>query len=206
MKFILKAGILLFTLAVPVFIWLFLKNFGQNQYEVPVYYTQGIDSLAYCESDTGVHQVPEFSLTSLAGEDIDQQFLDNQLTVTYILPEVCDEDCQLVMEEMARLQDVFSDEENFKMLTIGRDPASLKQMAERYNRRTDKWFFLYGSRDSLQELSSCGFVLSREESAKVTLVLTDEFRRIRGYYEGNSPEEADRLILEMKILLYLLDA
>jgi protein SCO1/2 len=205
MKSGLKAGILLMTLAIPVFIWLFLKNFGSNQYEVPVFYQNGIDSLEQCKSGDETYQVrlPEMRLVK-TGELKPPNM--QGLTVTYLLPDDCGQHCELVLEEMARLQDVFSDDEQFSMLTIGSSSTILADLSERYNRKEEKWRFFSVGAQELEELRQCGFVLQGKDQPFTKLVLTDQENRIRGYYDGNDPEEADRLILEIKILLYTLSS
>lgn len=48
-----------------------------------------------------------------------------------------------------------------------------------------------------EEIYACDFFLKKPWSA----LLLDDQRRIRGYYDLNSREEIDRLIVELKILL-----
>ena len=49
-----------------------------------------------------------------------------------------------------------------------------------------------------RQLLHCGFVADSDYQ----LVLVDQLSRIRGYYPAEDWEEVDRLILEIKILLY----
>lgn len=57
--------------------------------------------------------------------------------------------------------------------------------------------FLKGQADYLNELLSCELLLK----SPWRVVLIDDQRRIRGYYDPEDRDEMDRLIVELKILL-----
>lgn len=57
--------------------------------------------------------------------------------------------------------------------------------------------FLTGEDDYLNGILTCDLFLQNPWS----IVLLDDQRRIRGYYDPTSREEVDRLIVELKILL-----
>jgi hypothetical protein len=57
--------------------------------------------------------------------------------------------------------------------------------------------FLSGKDEYLVELYACDLLLKEPW----TTVLVDDQRRIRGYYDPETREEVDRLIVELKILL-----
>ncbi len=57
--------------------------------------------------------------------------------------------------------------------------------------------FLKGERDYLNELLACDLLLK----SPWKVVLIDDQRRIRGYYDPADRDEVDRLIVELKILL-----
>jgi hypothetical protein len=57
--------------------------------------------------------------------------------------------------------------------------------------------FLKGQADYLNELLSCALLLK----SPWKVVLIDDQRRIRGYYDPEDRDEMDRLIVELKILL-----
>lgn len=202
MKFNGKAGILLLLLALPVFIWLFLKFFGQNRFEVPVYYEEGTSQQG-CPDDQQPHVIPPFSLQSLSKDvPATEKMLNGRVSAVFFLNPPCDAACIQVMEELARVQDVFEKQGPVQLITISNFKADARELATRFNSREDRWKFLMGESQEVQDLKRCGFVLTQPPETNPSVVLIDEKRRIRGYYAGTDPEDMDRLILEIRILLY----
>lgn len=200
----LKTGILLLTLAIPVFIWLFLKFFGSNNFELPVYYSQGIDTIAECSSRNKPHTLPDFALTQINGDKLSSQELSDKILLSYFLPEQCEDSCELVLEMLANIQSVLAQEQAFKILVIAGENYSVDELASfqsRFNADAGEWDFVKGEEQKVTYLKKCGFVLSPEQS--YTLILTDSAQRIRGYYNGVDPDEIDRLKGEVKILEYM---
>ena len=199
----LKTGILLLTLAIPVFIWLFLKNFGQNQFALPVYYEESVPDIANCNTLDSPHAVSilkneKNSLPTNNG-------IDQEVSVSYTLPEVCNEDCQLVLEELANLQTIFSDTSDFQILVFASDAYTrqkINKLKERYLANPTTWKFVVLENTSFVQLNRCGFLLSQVDFEQ-PLIMTDTRGRIRGYYGGSDQEEIDRLKGELKILYYM---
>lgn len=203
-----KTGILLLTLAIPVFIWLFLKYFGQNSFDLPVFYTNGIDSLAECGNGPRPHALPSFSLTKTSGDTLTANDFDGDIVISYFLPANCTDSCELVLERLATLQNVFSRQEKFKIVVFAQPVYSLPDVVsleQRFNINPALWNFVIGKDEAqINYLMQCGFVLA--SAPEHMLVLTDAKRRIRGYYQATDPEEVDRLKGEVKILNYMQEA
>ncbi|MEK6478862.1 SCO family protein [Catalinimonas sp. 4WD22] len=200
----LKTGILLLTLAIPVFIWLFLKFFGSNNFDLPVYYSQGIDTIADCSSENKPHTLPDFVLTQINGENLSSEALKGKILLSYFLPEQCEDSCKLVLEMLANIQSVLAQEQAFKILVIAGENYSTDELASfksRFNANAGEWDFLKGEEQKVNYLKKCGFVLSSDQD--FTLILTDSSQRIRGYYNGVDSDEIDRLKGEVKILEYM---
>ena len=201
-----KIGVLALMLALPVLFWLFLKFFGQNQFDIPLYYPNGLDSLANCNNTTAPHQVSQLSLESLQGASVDESALTGQATIVYFLPNDCTNTCLLVLEELAKLQKVFEDQPNVRILAIGdqANQAALQSLSQRFRAQPETWQFLTGSTPNIKW---CQFALPLNNIPIVeTLILVDSDRSIRGYYAGAEPDEIDRLTVEIKILLSNMEA
>ncbi len=205
MNVIRKTGVLLVLLAVPVLLYLFLRNFGQNHYEVPVYYQDGV-AATDCPANDSIHTIPSFSLQQADdSQRLDETDLDNRITAVYLFSMPCDSACQQVMEELARVQDVFEKEETVQLLAVSSSEADvpgLKSLAQKFNSRPARWKFLTGSPEAVQMLRQCGLVLDQQKEVVQPVVLIDGERKIRGYYTGTDAAEIDRLVLEIRILLY----
>jgi len=66
-----------------------------------------------------------------------------------------------------------------------------------------EWTLLSGTEADIDSFSQCELILPRASvPVAESIVLVDEQRRIRGYYQGTSTKEIDRLVAEIKILLY----
>lgn len=203
-----KTGMLLVILAIPVFLWLFLKFFGENRYEVPVYYQEGLH-ITGCPSESKEHTIPAFTLQQAHGEQtISENNLDDQITAVFSFSYPCSAACKEVMEELARVQDAFEEQEMVQILAIDKsssNPEELRELSQTFQSKSERWKFLTGEKATIETLVQCGFVLKEQKELNHPIVLIDGKRRIRGYYAGTDPEEVDRLILEIKILLYTLN-
>jgi protein SCO1/2 len=201
----LKAGILLATLAIPVFIWLFLKNFGQNQFELPVYYEDNLPTITGCDDQETPHKVAFFA--GQTSESTGSGTLSsNKVSVTYLLPEVCENECQLVMEQLANLQTTFSDIPDFQIVVVASqkyyDSDQISSYKNRYLANPQIWKFVLLNADRYDQLYRCEFFLTKNELSQA-LVLTDDAGSIRGYYAGFDSDDIDRLKGELKILFYM---
>lgn len=196
-----KTGVLALMLVLPVLLWLFLKFFGQNQFDIPLYYPNGLDSLAGCNNTTAPHQVSQLSLKNLQSASVDENMLTGQASIIYFLPNNCPDTCLLVLEELAKLQKVFEAQPNVQILAIGdqANQAALQSLSQRFRTQPKVWQFLTGG---TSDVKRCQFALPLQNiSTDQTLVLVDSDRRIRGYYAGTESDEVDRLTVELKILL-----
>jgi protein SCO1/2 len=201
----LKAGILLVTLAIPVFIWLFLKNFGQNQFDLPAYYVESIPEISGCDDLNAPHVIPDFSAQGSLPNGLSSALLTGQISVSYLLPDSCDESCTVVLEELANLQTLFAGEDQFQIVIFAgptHEISDLEEMRKKYLGNPATWKFVSMKEDSFDALARCGYLLS-EVAYQHVLILNDAERRIRGYYAGTQSAEVDRLKGELKILLYM---
>jgi len=187
-----------------VLIYLFLQRFGENRYQVTLYYQQGItDPLTDCGSLLQPHQIQQMPTTDLksAAFEIDQ--LNGQITVVSFLDQKCPRH-QPVLDEVARVCNKYRDDQRVKGITLALhdqpNPALYQQRAAAYNLRSDNWNVLNWD-SSTNSVVNCAFNLPVDCTTSLTLVLVDGSRQIRGYYQADDIEEVDRLITEIEILL-----
>jgi len=202
---------------VPILIVLFLKTFGNNQYEIPVLFENGIDNqFMECDVEENVqHTIPEFSFISQDGLTMGRDEMEGKITIVDFFFTSCPSICPVMSTEMERVDDVFRKEDRVQIYSISIDPEYdtpkiLKEYAEKHNATKDKWFFLTGDKQETFNLARCGFLLPALDGKGIPddfvhsdkFVLVDDQGRIRGFYSGTSREDVDLLILETKILLY----
>ncbi|GAB3653900.1 SCO family protein [Echinicola sediminis] len=214
---ILQGMVLVCILMIPVLIILFLRNFSENKYDIPVLYENGVeDPFGDCNYTTeGQHYIPEFTFVAQDSSQVGKAEMEGKITIVDFFFTSCPSICPVMSLEMERIQDAFRAEPEVQLFSISIDPEYdtpevLSAYAERHGAKEDKWFFLNGQKEAVYDLARCGFVLPTIDGKGVPedfihsdkLALIDSEGRIRGYYSGTNREDVDRLILETKILLH----
>jgi protein SCO1 len=215
MKFNGKTGILAALLVLPVLVFLLLNKFGTNHYNVQVYYP--LDS-AYQDGKykvTDYHTIPDFNLIDQDGKPLRGQDLKGYTYVADFFFTSCPGICPKLTNQLKRVQEEFASNDEIKILSITVDPSHdsvevLKNYAEMNGAIPGKWFFATGQKDSIYHLAHNGYFISAGEEKNgpeaflhsSKLILVDKEGRIRGYYDGTSQDEVDRLRVEIKVILH----
>ncbi|WP_194777094.1 SCO family protein [Pararhodonellum marinum] len=214
---LLQGMVLVCILMIPILIILFLRNFGTNEYEIPVLYETGVeDPFGDCQyPDSAQHFIPEFTFVSQDSSRIGREDMEGKITIVDFFFTSCPSICPIMSNEMNRVQDAFREREEVQIFSISIDPEYdspevLAAYADRHEAKKGKWFFLNGPKDEVYDLARCGFILPTLDGKGIPedfvhsdkFALIDEKGRIRGYYSGTNREDVDLLILETKILLY----
>lgn len=193
-----KPLILFFTLAIPVAIFLFLKFFGENTYEVPIFFENGIEGCV----DSPQPFVMDFSQLF---ED-DESDRAKNLTVVALVDTLADENLKPLITELIQIQDAFygKAEPNFVLVSENASPASMNQrldLCAKAGLKEETVIFKQFPPDQLEDFLRCGLGLTNGERQNTDLVLVDTFGRVRGFYPRHDAEQTDRLILELKIIV-----
>jgi len=189
---------LLLLLGLPVALYIFLQEFGDNNYQVPIFYQDGITNPLNkdCNLMEGEHMVSNFVVTS---SNLDKILNQKSILVVAFAQASCDEN---VLPELARVCNQFKQREDFNALTLAVDSTasdeSQLQLTKSYAIPEQKWS--WSSFSNIENLVNCGFNLEVTCNLSNQLVLIDKQSRIRGYYLVQDPEELDRLITEVNIL------
>ncbi len=214
---ILKIMVLICILLIPVAIIVFLRSFGENNYEIPVMFEQGIqDPFGTCNYAEGEqHYIPDFSFVAQDSSIVGRDQMEGKITIVDFFFTSCPSICPIMSNEMERVQDSFRNEDRVQIYSISIDPdydtpAVLADYSQKYNAFPGKWHFLNGPKDQTYDLVRCGFALPIADGHdnpddfvhSDKFVLVDDQGRIRGYYSGTTREGVDLLILETKILLH----
>ncbi|MFN7262144.1 MAG: hypothetical protein ACK5TU_19800 [Cyclobacteriaceae bacterium] len=153
----MKRKILFLSLALllPVIVFLFLKMFGRNQFDITVYHKDSVEFMVGCER---IFEAPYIIADSIAS-GIGWQ--GNEATLISF--------AKIPSEGLMRLKEDF---EPSRLQIVSINEAELARL-------------------------KCVFLVSERYNA----VLVDSKRQIRGYYQLTTREEADRLLMEISILL-----
>ena len=210
-----------FLVVFPIAIAVFLFTQGKNQYELEVFYENGVVSTnTFCEFEEGVqHTIPDFSLINQNKAAINQAMLEDKLTVVSFFFTSCPTICPTMNSEMLRVQERLGRHgDHLQILSISVDPEYdtpevLSTYGEALGADHQFWTMATGNREAIYMLARCGFLLPVEHGGddpyefihSEKFILVDKSKRIRGYYEGTSREEVDRLIQEAQVLLHEYD-
>ncbi|MCE2711692.1 MAG: SCO family protein [Cryomorphaceae bacterium] len=164
------------------------------------------------------HRIAHFTLTDQDSNLFSDKSLENKIYVAEYFFTTCRTICPIMNSQMTRIHQAFSKENNVHLLSFTVDPehdtpSVLKLYADKHGAKNAKWHFLTGSKKELYSLARKSFfVLKPAEAVNQgdvgsdfihtnNFVLVDKQRRIRGYYDGTSVEEVNRLIEDIGILL-----
>ncbi len=177
MQKIIKWVLLFLVLGLPVCIYVFLRTFGVNKFEIPIFYQNGIDNrVEGCNETSGQYLLPSI-------HDFDTAIDANiEGAVLYNIGTVAKKDQLNKSNNLILLEEKLDSWQSLNYQVI-----NLKS-------------------EELLEFYRCGLNLNAtfsEDSLIINnlLVLIDEQRRIRGYYDVLERKEMDRLIIEIDILI-----
>jgi hypothetical protein len=172
-----KVVILCVAFLLPISIFLFLKIFGRNQFDVTPLYPEGI---TVTDKDCPVQAPGQYYIPQHILNGLDWSLKDS-LTI-YFFSDAPDEDDAA----LNRLSE-----------NIESGEVKLISVNSRMGQGPDQIQRIQIPDDSLLRWNRC-FLLVRKPD---DLLMVDNKRRIRGYYQLNSREELDSLIMETKIIL-----
>lgn len=190
MRNIKKAGLLIGLLASPALVFLYLVTFTTNHYDLPYFFPLQDDQTGeyIMAGQDSVYYTADLTLVYTASEA--ETCKANLIS---LLPEVCDEDCQLQIMNYMKVREImegFTD--NCSHIFYGTALTDLVASAEIVNAKLI---------DSLQRGQLTDMLkLESDKANGAETVLLDGEGRIRGYYKLNDKAELDRLSAEIKVL------
>jgi protein SCO1 len=176
MKTTFKIFFLVMALVVPSLIYIFLRGFGDNKFEIPVYYQNGI-AITGCDTQNKTTHLVEFENYKLTGPQL------------FYFPQWVNDD------EFFR---------QCNRIKAKHPKVTFTAIADSSNYQIFENVLLVSDEQHLFEIANCSLVLGQGQSISEPLynqlVLVDEQKRIRGYFSGHKLEEMDRLDMELDIL------
>jgi hypothetical protein len=204
-----KFLILLITLSFPVILYLFLRSYGQNEFDLPVFFEN--EQKLFCHDSLG--SVDDIQLVDLKDSSIVEFSMLYEADYKIIhFPNIQDKEIQTLKNELNRVHNTFGDLSLNILSFISSYAEESDDFADELflsRSRTKTIVFLEDDKDYL---INCIYAFPTSEweskhpseetiSIDKTLVLIDDKNRIRGYYNGYETKEVDRLILEIRVLL-----
>ncbi len=197
-----KFGILIIILAVPVLIYLFLKGFGENEFSVPVFYTEGIDPDSFNCGVTDQQHIVNFH-SVVSGVNYEQSVKGRLIVVDadiqpYPIPNP-------VGNPLQRISDLAKVYPSIQILSLRPYDDTEHNQVEEVIYVGNEWHLIPVKEEKLAAFGRCQLVFPEFDPGGTAwdkrLVLVDQSGRIRGYYDADDYQETDRLLLEIKIIL-----
>jgi len=173
----IKAGILIAALVVPALIFLYLKGFGENHYNLPyliprIDYTTGNVMMKknpnpkrnQPEMDTVFHTIPDWALTDENDKVFKGESLKGKIYVADFFFTRCGSICPKISSQLTRLQDAFNTQREVQIASFSVDPAhdrpeQLREYAKKYEAKAGKWHFLTGTKTVIYPLALKGYYI-----------------------------------------------
>jgi protein SCO1/2 len=152
---------------------------------------------------------PNFQLTAQDGSTVTKADLKGKVWVANFIFTRCGGPCPLMTSRMAEVNQALGNKaKDVELISITVDPENdtpevLKEYGERAGATPDKWKFLTGPKDQIEEVVQKGFLqaLSREPSGTpihaTRFVLVDRDGWMRGFQDGNDPEVVQKLLMDI---------
>ncbi len=193
----LKILILMAILLLPAGIYTFLKIFGHNEFDLPIY----SEIKGNGEHDLNIFRFDGFY--DIEGQKVDLNSFDEKIIVMEFVSSVKEQNEQ--DHQIRRISDIFRDEESVRIFRVfvngdftGANSMKFIDQSER------NISILFTDHNEMNQMMQS--IMPSGDSSGSTIgynkmILLDHEHRIRGSYLINDFEEIDRLILEVKILL-----
>lgn len=161
------------------------------------------------------HRVGAFKLTNQDGQLITEKNYRNKIYITDFFFVTCPTICPKMTDQMHRVYKEFKANDDIMFLSHTVMPEAdsvpvLKEYADKLNVDAAKWNFVTGDKKQIYNLArKTYFAAITEGDGGVddfihteNFVLVDKEKRLRGFYDGTSKKDVDRLIEDINALLY----
>ena len=216
---ILQGMVLVCILLVPILIFMFLRGFGTNEFELPIFFEKGVDNpFQECPiTDTTQHFIPDFAFTNQDGNAFSDKELLNKITVVEYFFTTCKGICPKLNTNMKEIYSIYKTDPDFQIVSHTCNPDTdsvpvLKRYADSLGVDTKKWVFLTGRKDSLYLMARGSYLLDdpKNNVEKIEdqfihtqfFALIDREGKVRGkIYDGLKTLEIEQLKQDISRLL-----
>lgn len=165
--------------------------------------------------DTVYHTVDNFVFYDQDSNKVNRETVAGKVYVADFFFTTCPSICPIMATQMLRIHERFKDREDFMILSHSIDPeydtvALLADYAQRLGvEKGANWRFLTGTETDVYELGESKYYATAQPDATApggflhsgAFLLVDRKGRIRGHYDGTVPEEVDKLMNHITLLL-----
>lgn len=161
-----------------------------------------------------LHRVASFSLTDQDGKTVTEADFKDKIYVTDFFFVTCPTICPKMATQMSRVYEEFEDNDEILLLSHTVMPEKdsvpvLKKYAEEHQANSNKWKFVTGDKKQIYDLARKTYFAAVTEGDggindfihTENFVLVDKEKKLRGFYDGTSEKDVDRLIADIYTLL-----
>jgi len=212
-----KILILVMILALPGFLYYLLTVKGQNRYHpLPVFGPKALAKTTHRVKgkdipDTIYHALSDFHLYDQDGKPVSLKSFDNKIFVANFFYTHCPTVCNEMNNNVDSLAQAWAKNKMvyFASVTVDPERDSIKALRS-YTKKfasLPKWSFLTGDTTTIYHLARQGFLVNALKAGNDDyiysdkLLLSDQHKRIRGYYSGTKFTDVVRLNDEIKVLI-----
>lgn len=185
--------------------------------KLPIYNPSDINPALVDESVRGIrnnHRIAHFSLINQLGDTITEKTFEGKIYVADFFFTRCATICPKMTKQMDRAAEELAGEKEVMFLSHSVTPVMdsvpiLAAYADLYGADPNQWMLVTGEKTHIYDLArKFYFAVTTEGKGDETdfihtenFVLIDKEKRIRGFYDGTSSQDVDRMIADIKILL-----
>ena len=160
------------------------------------------------------HRVGSFNLTNQDGNEVTENDFKDKIYVTDFFFVTCPTICPKMTKQMNRVYDEFKENDDISFLSHTVMPEAdsvpvLKEYADEIGVSSEKWKFVTGDRKQIYNLARKTYFAAVTEGDggiddfvhTENFVLVDKEKKLRGFYDGTSKVDVDRLIVDIYALL-----
>lgn len=161
------------------------------------------------------HRIGDFDLIDQWGNKADSSLLQGKIYVADFFFTTCPTICIDMGKNFQRIQEAYKDEDRLNLVshTVMPEIDTVEVMhayGERMGAIKGKWHLLTGEKRELYRMARREYFAVMEQGTSFdehdfihteNVILVDEKKRIRGFYDGTSDLDIDRLIGDIQILL-----
>lgn len=159
------------------------------------------------------HKIADFSLVNQNGSTITQNDYKDKIYIADFFFTTCQTICPIMTNHMAKIQEKIINDDEVMLLSHSVTPeidtvAQLKRYALKKGVNDKKWNLVTGDKKEIYKLARKSYLAVKDngDGGPFDMVHTENFmlidkkRQIRGFYDGTSEEDINRLLDDLSVL------
>lgn len=159
------------------------------------------------------HKIADFSLVNQNGDTITQKDYEDKIYVADFFFTTCQTICPIMTDNMKHIQQELLNDLEIMLLSHSVTPEidsvmQLKRYAKEKGVIDEKWNLVTGDKKQIYELARKSYLAVKTDGDggpfdmihTENFMLIDKNKQIRGFYDGTSKEEIDRLLDDIEVL------